>query len=193
MRSSLVVRASDCQYTSCNGAGFNHSIRRHSGIWGAADEAVLNIVRKKLKKSPPPPQKKYTVPTVKYRNVCPVVRIGSRPLTRECVSPPLGTKGRQDNTSWRVRGRGEPIRTTREKAWHSVYSVLQNVFSGIYSRMCLAELLQNMFSGIYSGICSAEFTPECVQRNLLQNVFSGIYSAMCSAESNSECVQWNLL
>jgi hypothetical protein len=52
MRSSIVVRASDCQCTSCNGPGFDPSIRRHSGIWGAADEAVLNIVRKKLKKSP---------------------------------------------------------------------------------------------------------------------------------------------
>jgi hypothetical protein len=52
MRSSLVVRASDCQCTSCNGPGFDPSIRRHSGIWGSADEAVLNIVRKKRKKSP---------------------------------------------------------------------------------------------------------------------------------------------
>ncbi len=52
MRSSLVVRASDCQCTSCNGPGFDPSIRRHSGIWGAADEAVLNIVRTKRKKSP---------------------------------------------------------------------------------------------------------------------------------------------
>jgi hypothetical protein len=47
MRSSLVVRASDCQCTSCNGPGFDPIIRRHSGIWGAADEAVLNIVRTK--------------------------------------------------------------------------------------------------------------------------------------------------
>ncbi len=53
MRSSLVVRASDCQCTSCNGPGFDPSIRRHSGIWGAADEAVLNKVRKKYKKNPP--------------------------------------------------------------------------------------------------------------------------------------------
>ncbi len=52
MRSSLVVRASDCQCTSCNGPGFDPSIRRHSGIWGAADEAVLNIVWRKNKKSP---------------------------------------------------------------------------------------------------------------------------------------------
>ncbi len=47
MRSSLVVRASDCQCTSCNGPGFDPSIRQHSGIWGAADEAVLNIVRRR--------------------------------------------------------------------------------------------------------------------------------------------------
>ncbi len=53
MRSSLVVRASDCQCTSCNGPGFDPSIRRHSGIWGAADEAVLNnVLNKKRKKSP---------------------------------------------------------------------------------------------------------------------------------------------
>jgi hypothetical protein len=52
MRSSLVVRASDWQCTSCNGPGFDPSIRRHSGIWGAADEAVLNIIRTKRKKSP---------------------------------------------------------------------------------------------------------------------------------------------
>ncbi len=47
MRSSLVVRASDCQCTMCNGPGFDPSIRRHSGSWGAADEAVPNIVRTK--------------------------------------------------------------------------------------------------------------------------------------------------
>jgi hypothetical protein len=52
MRSSLVVRVSDCQCTSCNGPGFDPSIRRHSGIWGAADEAVLNIVRKNRKNPP---------------------------------------------------------------------------------------------------------------------------------------------
>jgi hypothetical protein len=57
MRSSLVVRAFDCQCTSCNGPGFDPSIRRHSGIWGAADEAVLNIVRRKNKKIKIPPQK----------------------------------------------------------------------------------------------------------------------------------------
>ncbi len=58
MRSSLVVKASDCQCTSCNGPGFDSSIRRHSGIWGAADETVLNIVLNKREKNPPPQKKK---------------------------------------------------------------------------------------------------------------------------------------
>ncbi len=53
MRSSLVVRASDCQCTSCNSPGFDPSIRRHSGIWGTADEAVLNIVWKTNRKKSP--------------------------------------------------------------------------------------------------------------------------------------------
>jgi hypothetical protein len=47
-----MVRASDWQYTSCNGPGFDPSICRHIGITGAADEAVLNKVRKKI-----PPKK----------------------------------------------------------------------------------------------------------------------------------------
>ncbi len=65
MRFSLVVRASDCQCTSCNGPGFDPSIRRHSGIWGAADEAVLNIVRKNKKISP----KKYLKKISSYRKI----------------------------------------------------------------------------------------------------------------------------
>ncbi len=47
MRSSLVVRASDCQCRSRNSPGFDPSILRHSVIWGAADEAVLNTVHTK--------------------------------------------------------------------------------------------------------------------------------------------------
>ncbi len=34
-----------------NCPGFDPNILRHSGIWGAADEAVWNIVHKKEKKS----------------------------------------------------------------------------------------------------------------------------------------------
>ncbi len=37
-----------CQCTSCNGPGFDPSIHWHSGIWEAADEAVLNLVRNYL-------------------------------------------------------------------------------------------------------------------------------------------------
>jgi hypothetical protein len=44
---------SDCQCRSRNSPGFDPSIFRHSGIWGAADEAVLNTVhRKKIQKIP---------------------------------------------------------------------------------------------------------------------------------------------
>ncbi len=46
MRSSRVVRASDSQWRSRNCPGFNPSILRHSGIWGAADEAVLIYIKK---------------------------------------------------------------------------------------------------------------------------------------------------
>jgi hypothetical protein len=50
MRSSLVVRPSACQ---CPSPGFDPRILRHSGIGGAADEAVLNTVhRKKIQKIP---------------------------------------------------------------------------------------------------------------------------------------------
>ncbi len=61
MRSSLMVRASDRQCTSCNGPGFDPSICRHSGIWGAADEAVLNIVRKNINKNLDPHQIKIRI------------------------------------------------------------------------------------------------------------------------------------
>ncbi len=50
MRSSRVVKTSDCQCRSRKSPGFNPSILRHSRIWGAADEAVLNNVRKKINK-----------------------------------------------------------------------------------------------------------------------------------------------
>jgi hypothetical protein len=42
MKSSLVVRASDCQCQSRNSPGFDSIILLHSGIGGAADEVVLN-------------------------------------------------------------------------------------------------------------------------------------------------------
>jgi hypothetical protein len=36
-----------------NSPEFDHSILRHSGIYGAADETVLNKVLKKIRKNPP--------------------------------------------------------------------------------------------------------------------------------------------
>ncbi len=49
MRSSRVVRASDCLCRSRNSPGFHPSILRHSGILRAVDEAVLmlNTVHRK--------------------------------------------------------------------------------------------------------------------------------------------------
>ncbi len=50
MRSSRAVRATDSQWRSRNGLGLDPSILRHSGIWGAADEAVLTEHKKKKEK-----------------------------------------------------------------------------------------------------------------------------------------------
>ncbi len=67
MRCSRVARASDSQCRSCNCPGFDPSILWNSGIWGAADIAVLNIVRKKvLKKSPENIIKKTIFAKIKY-------------------------------------------------------------------------------------------------------------------------------
>ncbi len=49
MTSSRVVWASGCQCQCRNSLGFDPSILRHSGIWEAANEAVLNNVHKKEK------------------------------------------------------------------------------------------------------------------------------------------------
>jgi hypothetical protein len=48
MRASRVVRASasDSQCRSRNCPGFKPNILRHSVIWGAADEVMLNIIKK---------------------------------------------------------------------------------------------------------------------------------------------------
>ena len=64
MSYSRVVSASDCKYTvglfvnkyaanaKVASPGFNPSILRHSGIWRAADEVVLNKVLSKPNESP---------------------------------------------------------------------------------------------------------------------------------------------
>ncbi len=56
---------------------FDPSIRRHSGIWGAADEAVLNIVRKKI------PQK--------YLKKNLLLEVGPLESTMLCATAPLST------------------------------------------------------------------------------------------------------
>jgi hypothetical protein len=43
MRSSQVAGAHDYQSQGSNSPRFNQSILKHSGVWVAADEAVLNI------------------------------------------------------------------------------------------------------------------------------------------------------
>ena len=53
IRSSRVVRESDSQCRSRNCPGFDLSVLRHSGIWGAADEAVMNKVHAKNPKISP--------------------------------------------------------------------------------------------------------------------------------------------
>ncbi len=54
-RSSRVVRPSGCQCQSHNSPEFHPSIFQHSGIWGAADEAVLNNIQHKRKHPKNPP------------------------------------------------------------------------------------------------------------------------------------------
>jgi hypothetical protein len=54
MRSSREVRASGYQCHSRNRPGFDPSILRLSGIWGAADEAVLDNVQKKKQSNKSP-------------------------------------------------------------------------------------------------------------------------------------------
>jgi hypothetical protein len=52
MMSYRVVRVSDCQFQSRNSPGFDPSVLRDSGIWWAADEAVLKTAHKKSIKIP---------------------------------------------------------------------------------------------------------------------------------------------
>ncbi len=49
LRSSRAVRASECQCYSRNNPGFDPGILGHSGVFKAADEAVLSKVHKKFK------------------------------------------------------------------------------------------------------------------------------------------------
>ncbi len=49
-----LVRTLGCQCQNSNSHGLDHSICRHSGIWGTADKAVLNNVHKKKKSKQSP-------------------------------------------------------------------------------------------------------------------------------------------
>ncbi len=74
----------------------------------------------------------------KYDSVCPLVLIGSLPPP---LPPPPGTKGLGTHSPANWGGGGVPIRTTRETAQHSVYSVVKKV--GIlkdYSELQAKEL-----------------------------------------------------
>ncbi len=57
-----------------------------------------------------------------YQGLCPFVRIGSPAPPQASVSLPPRTEG-EGQHSLAGEGVGDPIRTTGEKAWHSVYSV----------------------------------------------------------------------
>jgi hypothetical protein len=54
---------------------------------------------------------------LEYQSVCPILRIGSVAASpaSECVTPSWNHRG-GGNTRLRVRGRGEPSRTTEKKA-----------------------------------------------------------------------------
>jgi hypothetical protein len=74
---------------------------------------------------------------IEYHSVCPSVGIGtphSLSLQRVCTKEPKGGGG--GHTCLRVRLWGVPIPVTREKAYHSVYSVvIRNRFRGIYAEV----------------------------------------------------------
>ncbi len=60
---------------------------------------------------------------IKYQSICPFVRLAPPPpLSRKRVCPP--PLWNQGGHPLAVEGTGEPIRTTGEKAWRSVYSVV---------------------------------------------------------------------
>ncbi len=60
MRSSLVIRSSDCQCQSLNSPGFDPGILQLRGIWGAAAESV----NKRNFKIPPYKQQIFVTPSV---------------------------------------------------------------------------------------------------------------------------------
>ncbi len=66
----------------------------------------------------------YSIQYIEDHSACPFVGTGSPPPpASECVSP-LGPNSTRSNTALRVRGMGDSIRTTGQKAWHSGYSLM---------------------------------------------------------------------
>ncbi len=116
MRSSRVVRASDWQCQSRNSPGSVLSILRHSGIWGAADEAGLkNVHNKKMSKNHPFNNTKKTQRR-RITVTSSLNEISMDPRTWVLLLPlwVLGTH------SLVGAGVGDPIRTTGQKPWCSV-------------------------------------------------------------------------
>jgi hypothetical protein len=69
---------------------------------------------------------------IENQSVCPFVRIDSPPpplpQASESAPPPPWNQRGGGQHSLAGEGRGEPIRTTGEKAWHSIYSmVIHNI------------------------------------------------------------------
>jgi hypothetical protein len=104
--------------------------------------------------TPPPPPHQFPIPPprphffpshrrgmilyLEYHSVCPLVRIGSAlSLSRKRVCPPLRKQGGSATLACGERGWADPIRTTGEKAWHSVYSVPPLVSSPVFYTYCL--------------------------------------------------------
>ncbi len=83
---------------------FDPSIRQHSGIWGVAEEAMLNIVRKKIKKIP---QKNILQPV--YLNK--IIMCGAPP------PPPPTQKRHMHRTLGRQGAPGSVYRNNWSQIW----------------------------------------------------------------------------
>jgi hypothetical protein len=70
----------------------------------------------------------------------PSSELGPAPLPQVCPPPPLDQKG-ESNTSLRVGGWADPIRTTGQKAWPSVYVLCDG--QGVTKRCRLSCLIND--------------------------------------------------
>jgi hypothetical protein len=106
---SRVVRTSDRQFRSRN----YPIILRHSGIWGAADETVLNIVHKKVK-IPKIPLLLYGSLRQGERNMDAVnaTVLGSIPVSSDTVE----SEGRHMKQCWRKNPKNLPFSLRQPEA-----------------------------------------------------------------------------